>query len=123
MAIQITWMDSQQRCIHIRAEGGWTWSEYQQVMQDMHLMMDASPHEKIDFILDLSRSTLFPKDMLSKMKRNQSHPKSHKMVVVGAGMFADTLFKLMESIARERMQRIKLCKNMDEANAFLDSND
>lgn len=120
MAIEINWIDSQEQRIIIKAEGGWTWDEYHKVMADMHSMMDASPQPKIDFILDLSRSTLFPKDMLSKMKRSETHAKSRKMVVVGAGIFAQTLFNLMENIAREKMQRIKLCKNLEEAMAFLD---
>jgi hypothetical protein len=41
------------------------------------------------------------------------------MVVVGAGTFAETLFKLMESFAPEKMKSIKLCKTVDEANTFL----
>lgn len=120
MPIQMRWHDSHKKIVALRVEGSWTWRDYQDAMTEMHAMMDTSPHEKVDFIMDMSLSTLIPRDMMNRMKRHERHPKAHKMVVVGAGIFAQTLFNLMEFAAPDMMNRIKLCKNMEEALSFLD---
>ena len=121
MGFQISWLDASEQTILIEADGGWTWRDYYETMSSMYAMMENSPHEYIDFILDLSRSSVFPTDMMSRMKRHETHQKSRKMVVIGAGTLAQTLFRLMEMMAPQKMRNIKVCKSNEEAYAFLES--
>jgi hypothetical protein len=117
MGIQVAWDDTDNKLILLTVSGYWTWQDFYTAMDGMYEMMDASPHEVIDFILDMQNGNLFPQNMLSQMQRQASrrHAKSGLMIVVGAAAFARALFSIMERLLPARMKYIKMAESIDKA--------
>jgi len=120
MGIAVEWSISEVNVIEMTVEGKWTWDDLSSAMKTAHDMMDVSTYDEIDFLLDMRHCDILPSNILSRMKHvsQHHHPKSHDMVVIGAGRFADTLFSLMERIMPQRMQHIKLMQTLDEAHQY-----
>ena len=117
MGIQVTWDDAEHKLILLTVTGYWTWQDFYTSMDSMYEMMDASPYDVIDFILDMQNGNLFPQNMLSQMQRQSSrkHAKSGLMVVVGAAAFARALFNIMERLLPARMKYVKMAESIDKA--------
>lgn len=117
MGINIFWDEQYSHIIHLVIKGGWTWDEFYRTINEMHRQMDDSPHQKIQFIVDMRNGQMLPQDMLSRMRQvgSKSHPKSAMMIVVGAGNFPKLLFGIMEKLLPERMKLIHLVNTLEGA--------
>lgn len=117
MGINIFWDEQHSDIVHLVIDGGWTWDEFYRAMRIMHGQMDKSSHEKIQFIVDMRNGQTLPQNVLSRMREisNQHHPKSDKMVVIGAGDFPKLLFGIMEKLLPERMNHVSLVETIEEA--------
>lgn len=121
MGITVKWDSSQQEVIRLDITGEWTWEEFYNAQDTMYSMMDVSPENWVDFILDMTRGNLMPKNILSHMRRvaRSKHEKSRYMIVVGAGVFPQALFQVMEKITPKSTQAIALVKTLEEARTML----
>lgn len=117
MGIELAWDEQLTNLIHLKVSGFWTWIDFHAAMDKMYVMMDESEHDKINFILDMNKGNLLPKDMLTRMQHigSNSHPKSGAMMVIGAGSFVRMLFNIMDKLLHERMLHIQILAGMDEA--------
>lgn len=120
MAIQVKW-DEGLPILHYSIEGSWTWDEFYQTRAEGRALLEAATAAKVDTILNLTGGDLFPSNVLSHMNSvaKTSHPKMGRMAVVGAGLFATMLFKLMRRINPKSMERIYFATTLDEARSFL----
>ncbi len=121
MGITIALESDDQQTIVYTVEEQWSWNEYFAALKQAHDMMDSVPHTRIDIIIDMRRANLIPQNALSTFRRSTTsrHPKSGIMVFVGGNMFIKTLFRMMETLAREAMKSIKFVSTMEEAQAAL----
>lgn len=117
MGIRVSWDEQYTHIIHLTVTGAWLWDEFYTAMNLMHKEMDASPHGKIDFIVDMREGQILPQNILTRMQQvsTHHHPKSGTMVVVGAGAFATMLFSIMAKLLPQRMQYVHLVDTTDEA--------
>jgi hypothetical protein len=121
MGIEVLWHAADSNVIRMVVEGGWTWEEFYTALAEAHALVEASPYGAVDYIIDMRHGQTLPQNVLSRMKRvcQNRHPKSRKMVVVGAGRFAVMMFEAMEKIAPKQMQQIRLVRTMEEALVYL----
>jgi len=117
MGITLSWDEQHSHIIQLSVNGSWTWEEFYNAMSAMHKEMDASEQTTVDFILDLRNGNKMPSNLLSNMRQvsNRKHPKSGRMIVVGAGRFAELMFDVMGKVLPERMKQIDLVETMEEA--------
>lgn len=121
MAIQVEWYGSNQAAIRYVIDRTWTWDDFYQAITLSHRMMDESAATSIILIIDMTQSNLLPQNVLSHVRNvsQRSHPKTGTGIVVGAGVFVQSLFRVIQRLTPERMKRMHMVKTLVEADAII----
>lgn len=123
MAIQTQWDDEQKQIIRVEVEGRWSWEELQTALARTIEMMDSVPH-KVDFIIDVSRSSLIPGGA-TQAAQSVATPETHRnegiKVVVGANALMRIGYEAYRRINKSlgKNQEFHFAKTQDEARAFI----
>lgn len=123
MAIQTQWDDEQKQVIRVEVEGRWSWDELQSALERTIEMMDSVPH-KVDFIIDVSRSSLIPGGA-TQAAQNVATPETHRnegvKVIVGANPLMRIAYEAYRRINKSlgKNQEFHFAKTRDEARAFI----
>lgn len=117
MGIIVEWYAPNTNVIKMTVIGKWTWDELNTAMHTAYQMLDATPFDFVDYLLDMRQGDKLPSNVMSRMKSfsQHQHHKSRNMIVVGANAVVITFFNLMTRIAPQRMQYIRLVKTMEAA--------
>ena len=121
MGIIVEWYAPNTNVISLTVDGKWTWDEFNTAMRTAHQMLDATPFDFVDYLLDMRQGDKLPSNVMSRMKSfsQHQHHKSRNMVVVGANAVIITFFNLMTRVSPQRMQHIRLVKTLEEARKYL----
>jgi hypothetical protein len=123
MAIQTQWDDEQQQLIRVEVEGRWSWDELQMALECTIEMMDSVSH-KVDFIIDVSRSSLIPGGA-TQAAQSVATPETHRnegvKVVVGANALMRIGYEAYRRINKSlgKQQDFHFTKTREEARAFI----
>jgi hypothetical protein len=123
MAIQTQWDDEQQQVIRVEVEGRWSWDELQIALERTIEMMDSVAY-KVEFIIDVSRSSLIPGGA-TQAAQSVATPETHRnegvKVVVGANAFMRIGYEAYRRINRSmgKNQEFHFVKTRGEARAFI----
>jgi hypothetical protein len=120
MTITLNWIPDT-NIIHFVSMGKWTWQDFYDAMDELYVMIDASDHEHVDYILDITRGDLFPQNALSQFSKisMHTHQKTRYMVFVGAGGFARVLMKMMRRLLPNRMAYVLQADTLEDARTHL----
>lgn len=123
MAIQTQWDDDQKQIIRVEVEGRWSWDELETALERTIEMMDSVSH-KVDFIIDVSRSSLIPGGA-TKAAQKVATPETHRnegvKVVVGANALMRIAYEAYRRINRSlgKEQEFLFAKSRDDARALI----
>jgi hypothetical protein len=123
MAIQVEWFDENQDAVRFIVEKSWTWDEFYEAVAQSHRMMDNTPASRVALVMDMTNSRLLPQNVLSHVRNvsNKKHPRTGIGIVVGAGVFVLSLFRVIQRLTPERMKNMRMVKTLEEAKAILNS--
>ena len=123
MAIQTQWDDDQKQVIRVEIEGRWSWDELQSALERTIEMMDSVPH-KVDFIIDVSRSSLIPRGA-TQAAQSVATPETHRnegvKVIVGANALMRIAYEAYRRINKSlgKNQEFHFAKTREEARALI----
>lgn len=99
MAIRVAWGSEDKTLLLNVYEGTWTLDEFYQAVRETNALLDSVNH-KVNIILDVRHSGLFPRGFMSAVRMLQQNPHRNNgiMVLVGVNTFVrvfyDTFLKL-----------------------------
>lgn len=123
MPIQAQWDDDQKQLIRVEVEGRWSWDELQSALEHTITMMDSVAH-KVDFIIDVSRSSLIPGGA-TQAARSVATPETHRnegmKVIVGANALMRIGYEAYRQINRSlgKTQEFHFAKTLDQARSLI----
>jgi hypothetical protein len=123
MAITMEWDDDQQRIIRADVNGQWSFDEMEAALRQTIAMMESVSH-KVDFIIDVSRSSLIPGGATraaQSVATPETHPNEGIKIVVGANVLVRLAYEAYRRINRSlgKDQEFLFAGNLDEARALI----
>ncbi len=72
-------------------------------------------------MVDVQQGNMMPDNVLSHMQRvsRGHHPKSNRMVMVGANAFVRAMYGIMDRMMPDRTRTVFMVKTMEEARILL----
>jgi hypothetical protein len=121
MSVSVAWDNSEKTVIRYTAEGKWTWDEFYLARDAARAWMDSVSHSKINFIIDVRSTSIFPSNALSHFGRmpSHTHPKSGMIVMVGVHRFAQVLVDMMTHLNSAAMNKFCMVSTMEQAREIL----
>jgi hypothetical protein len=123
MAIQTQWDDGQNKVIRVEVEGRWSWDELQTALKHTIELMDSVPH-KVDFIIDVSRSSLIPGGA-TQAAQSVATPETHRnegiKVVVGSNALMRIAYEAYRRINSSlgKNQEFLFAKSREDARTLI----
>lgn len=126
MAITVKWDDETKTTIYQTFNGRWTWPEFHQAWDEVTAMA-ADLDYPIDFIIDMTSSSLIPDQVFSQIRRVGSDSLDARMginVIVGANTFVQTFWNLFCRIYGDAAKTFKVdfAATSEEARAIIARN-
>ncbi len=118
MGIKTAWDNPEQTILRIEFEDRWQWAEFDAAWETVLAAVAGRP-QHLDFIFDVTRSTLMPPDLGYRLRQGQYMigRKDSLRIVVGADRFVKIL---IEFIARMfNNQRLHFVETLEEAHMLI----
>jgi hypothetical protein len=121
MSFSIKWDEKYSHIIHLNIRGSWLWDEFYAAMEKLHDEIDASSHEKVDFIVNIRTGQMLPQNFIPRMRKasSQRHSKAGTMLIVGARRFPKLVFSIMEKLLPDTVEDVYMVDTMDAAYEIL----
>lgn len=119
MQIDVSWVNQAQTILLIAASGDWQWHDLSDALQRAHTLMDTAAGP-VDWIIHNQDGNM-PDNWLIYGRRlaKLSHPKTNRMVFVGATYFMRSMVGIFTRIIPRLGQRMQFADTLDEALALL----
>jgi hypothetical protein len=118
--IQVEWGNSEKTVVLWRFSYPWAWTEFYAAKAAVDAMID-SVSGMVDSIFLTSEEQRIPKDAIIHFRNiiGQQHPRSHRIVVVGAKPRLAMLVNVILSLIPKARDQFRYVTSLDEAYALL----
>ena len=121
MNISIEWDNEEHTILRYDVHGPWTWDEFYTARQMASDLMDESPNDLVDAIIDFRSGNFMPRNALSHFQQvaRTSNSKAGIAVMVGTTGFIKTLYYLMSRLYSSMEDKMRIAETLEEARALL----
>ena len=117
MNIQVSWDNEDQTILRYDYRPGWTWEDFYEADKISHEMI-ANSVVTVHIIANFADGALPPMGALGRFKSAQENlPEGSVVVVVGGGMFINTLVSTFSRIYRAISKNLMVAGSLEEARA------
>ncbi len=120
MPLNVSWGNEEHTYTIFEFVGKWTWEEYHNAVKEGYELTKDIPH-MVNILLDISKSNLFPSNMLSHFGSSMQHPPREfdLAVVVSQSGFVNAIAGIIDSLYGKKGAKFKVVKTLEEGRALL----
>lgn len=117
MPIHTFWHNDEKTIVRYDFEGHWTWEEFHAAVNRVHDMMETVLHQRVDGIIDLTRSAMIPSGSLVHFRTGSAKAAANWGISVLVttstfiNVFGDTIRRMLPNLA----SRYFVVKTVEEA--------
>lgn len=119
MNIQLFWDDDDHTIIRSEYRPGWTWEEFHEASrQSLEMINEVRNEQTVHMIANFANGAFPPMGALANFKSAQQKlPKDTVIVVIGGGMFINTLVSTYTRVYRPYSNNLFMVNSLEEARA------
>ncbi len=116
MPVHVSWHDEKNYVLWIQFDGNWTITEFREAIPKIYEMIE-STSERVDSLVDLRTASGIPKDIMVSLRGSTARAPDNwgAGVIVGAGLFVETLLKSFRAIYPSVIERYWIAGTVEEA--------
>ena len=120
MPVNVSWDNADHNVVRYDYTGKWTWEEVYAAIDQANALMHSVSHP-VSIIHDLTQSAGIPSSALTHAHRiTMGIPENWAVsVVVGSGMFTESLLNIFTKIYRKLGDRYQTAHSLDEARVII----
>lgn len=119
MPISVRWENEDKTIVRWTLEGAWTWDEFREAQEELHLMIRDLDYQ-VDVIADMRSAPALPKETFHNFKSAELRavPNRDRVILVGASLLVKGMATTFNQVFRNRPTHFWLAETIEEALAL-----